>query len=380
MHTINLAESPADARPRRLGYSPALDGVRAVAVLAVLAYHGGVLPGGYLGVDLFLVLSGFLITSLLVEEVARSGRVDLTAFWVRRAARLMPAAAALLLVASLAVTLHAPTRGRGDVLLNAAATAAGVDNWWRVHDQQGGGIWLGHVWSLSVEQQFYLFWPLLLALLIGRWGLAHRRRIATAVALTATAVAVHRLVLIGAGASAMRIYFGTDARADALLVGCALGLGLHGARLTGRSRTPRSVAAVGAWVALVLAALWSPTLEQEPWYLFRGGFLVVAVAAALIVGQAITDPGAGPARVLEARPLVGLGKISYGFYLWHYPVLAVVRGAAATRLPLWVITLVAGVATAGVAQLSWQWLERPGARLIQARWAACRHRGEPVAG
>ncbi len=224
------AESVADATERRssprLPYIPALDGLRAIAVLAVLVYHSGVrwLPGGFLGVEVFFVLSGYLITSLLVSEYRETGRIDLKSFWIRRARRLLPALFLLLLATLTYAVIFLPqqvTQLRSD----AVAAALYVTNWWLIFDhksyfeEMGRPSLLKHLWSLAVEEQFYLIWPPLFALGISR---LRERKMILGVLGAAGLSTVLMAILFQPGVDPSRIYYGTDTRAAELLIGAAL--------------------------------------------------------------------------------------------------------------------------------------------------------------
>ncbi len=313
-----------------------LDGLRALAVGAVIAYHvrAAWLPGGYLGVDVFFGISGFLITYLLVAEHGRRGRIALRGFWRRRAVRLLPE----LLLVLLACAVTARLAGGGDTGLgdglrgDAVASLLFCGNWWQIH--QGADYFhhlgtpplLQHLWSLSVEEQFYLVWPLLLALCL-RLGrpVRGRRRSWPAAALGIAALGgaaaslwrMHVLAAHGAG-GVSRAYFGTDAHSGALLAGCAAALLLPtlrrlADRLPRRGLTPFCLA-LGVLAAFAATGPGDATM-------YGWGFAVVAAATAVVCAGCAAGT---PVRLLDAAPLRLVGRHSYGLYLWHWPVVVTV--------------------------------------------------------
>jgi peptidoglycan/LPS O-acetylase OafA/YrhL len=331
-------------------YRPALDGVRGIAILLVLGKHAFGWPKqGGLGVDLFFVLSGFLITSLLLEEQRERGRVSLRHFFWRRALRLFPALITMLLAyATVKVAQGELPDAAGPLALAATYTA----NLALAGDISSMPEALTHLWSLAQEEQFYLLWPPLLV-----FGLALRRsRLLPHFVIGAIIlVALERARLGGAGASLDRVYFAPDTHAEPLLVGCLFGIwsvnGLPALLTPDRQR--RILASVAA--ALYLGAsvflhdLWLAVYVTPL-------FTLLAGAAAVVVISAARDES-GIARVLQARPLVGLGRISYGLYLWHVPLLAALGAAALDRgLP---ISIAAAIASIVIAALSHRYVETP---------------------
>jgi peptidoglycan/LPS O-acetylase OafA/YrhL len=338
----------------------ALDGLRGVAIVLVVAFHSrvvlyraGFVDGGYLGVDLFFVLSGFLITALLLREEADRGRVSFGNFYVRRALRLLPALFFFLAMHALYVVVTQPTalEGRGDEAGTILAAVLYGSNWLITFDPTSVARGLGHLWSLAIEEQFYLLWP---GIVIAFLGL--RRRVNVVVAIVGTAivvVTVYRAALWLQGKDWTEIYYRTDARADALLIGALLAI------LWVRGLTPRRGLSVAAWMATAVM-LVCVQLAQGSW-LYLGGFTVFALAAAAMILVAVDGSWVGN-RVLEWGPLRLLGRVSYGLYLWQSFVFYVVARygdswGAPTRL------VVAYVAIACATAVSWFVVERPALRL-----------------
>ena len=311
---------------RSLPHVPALDGIRGVAVAAVLLHHADRLKGGWLGVDLFFALSGYLITALLLREFAQrdDGRVDLGRFWSRRIRRLGPALIITLVgVGVFAATVAAPV-DRLAIRDDGLATLFEVANWRTI--LTGGDYWarsgapspLRHTWSLAIEEQIYLLWPLALAGLLAWRG---KVRAVLVVALGGAAASTALLIgLHAAGASQPRLYYGTDTRATTLLLGAAVAawrahLGPQRWAATGPSR--RGVAIGGA---VVLAGLWW-RLDGAGSLPYRGLLPLAGLAGACVVAGLADRRHPGPlGRVLSLAPLVLLGQISYGLYLYHWPI------------------------------------------------------------
>jgi peptidoglycan/LPS O-acetylase OafA/YrhL len=354
------AQSSTAGEPYRAGaYLPAIDGLRALSIIAVLLYHDGELVrGGYLGVDVFFVLSGFLITSLLFQEWRRTARVDLRGFYLRRALRLFPALAALLAVA-LAFALLRPNAPQSPKILRGVGySVLYLTNWIAAPDPMALGP-LSHTWSLAVEEQFYLLWPLVfLGLLRLTKG---RPRLSAAIFGLAALAAAWRAGLYLAGVSSWRLYVGTDSRADSLLVGGAIAVALaHGdlPRLVGGARASRVLGLVGA--AVIGWFMIGTPLQWGGYYL--GVFTVIALAAGALVIAVATNPTWAVTRFLSTAPLVWVGRLSYALYLWHFPIFGLLKtdrlGVSPTlitiaRLPL---AFVAAV-------LSYYLIERPFLRL-----------------
>ncbi len=334
-------------RGRRL---PALDGLRALAVIAVVAYHLGFgwARGGYLGVDLFFVLSGFLITSLLLEEHEASDRIALGAFWGRRARRLLPALFAMVTVVMAFIVLDGrygnsafiATFDLSSLRPQALASLFYVANWQLIathHSyfaQFSAPSPFQHTWSLAIEEQFYLVWPFLtLALITG--GLARRRRVGiSTTTLIAVASATLMAVLFVPGADPSRIYYGTDTRIQDLAVGALLAW-LTARRPETPPRIERLLAAIAPLALCGLLALMALAGSAVAIgngadaggipsnFMFEGGFLVASVLCAIVIADVRRD-GSVLARGLSWRPVVAVGVVSYGIYLWHWPVIVLV--------------------------------------------------------
>lgn len=348
-----------------LAHQPGLDGLRGAAVLAVLAYHLGWLPGGFLGVSLFFTLSGFLITNLLLQEADRSGRIRLGAFWARRARRLLPAAVAGVALA-VAVTAATGTPDQLRALPGDVIGALGYSANWRfvlAHNSYRAGFAapsaLLHYWSLAIEEQLYVVLPLLVGVAaLRRKGHLRRgnRRARLGAVLTVLMAGSAVATLVLGPAHADRVYFGTDTRMFELLAGAMLAIaaGFPGAARD-RLRRARWAGPVGAAAGVGVLALWCLSHQSDPW-LYRGGLWAVsALSGALIVGACWSRR---MGRALTSWPLPAAGRISYGLYVYHWPLFVALDSAhtGLHGIPLAVARLGATVATAAV---SYRWLEQP---------------------
>ena len=313
------------AREERLGYRPALDGLRAVAILSVMAGHtwGWLLPGGFVGVDIFFVLSGFLITTLLLEERERTGRISLRLFYARRALRLLPALAALVVAVVIWILLTSPTPLREATIHGLPAVVFYVSNlvWGLWHVNLG---LFGHTWSLSLEEQFYVMWPaVLLALLSFRRG---ARSILTLCLLAIAAAMILRWEISRRNMTEDGLRRLTNLRIDVLLVGCALALAAARGWL---ARIPRWLAPVAVLVSvgvLVFFAAFVPRGFNDPRF-YRGGFTLIAIATAVLIAGIVHIPSRPLIWVLSLPVMVWIGRISYALYLWHTPIRDVLNGS-----------------------------------------------------
>lgn len=378
-------QAPTD-RGVRLPGMPGLDGLRALAVVAVLLYHAGVawIPGGFLGVEVFFVISGYLITALLVTERNRHGRIDLKAFWLRRARRLLPALYLVVVVTLGFAVLFLPREVAG--LRGDALSAFGyVTNWYLIFGNEsyfeamGRPSLLRHLWSLAVEEQFYLLWPPVVALgaAVGarRWRL--RRLIVVALA-TAGISALLMALSYTPGIDPSRIYYGTDTRATGLLLGAALafvwrpgerGPGGICARLRTRGATGRlrrrwgwtrpALLDAAALITLAALAFFCLRLDEFQPLLYKGGFAAVGLTTAALI-FVVAHPGARIGNaVLGCAPLRWIGKRSYGIYLWHWPVFMVTRPGMDVPLDGTTLLVLRLAATVLLAHLSYRYVEEP---------------------
>lgn len=356
---------PADAERgpgKKTWRAPGLDGVRALAVLCVLGFHESWswLPGGFLGVDVFFVLSGFLITDILAAKFGRDGEVGLRTFWQRRARRLLPALGLMLLTVTAAVTVLEPSQ-RNTLPPALLGAVTYTSNWWQAFAHVSYFSLYGpppvfqHLWSLAVEEQFYLIWPLLLTVVL----LVVRSQALRVVFAWTAAVASASIMLAiyVPGHDPSLIYYGTDTHASALLIGAALALTWPLAKVAAAAGKLRlSFDILGAIGLLVLGwAAWHFS-GADP-FVYPYGLVIAALAAGGLVLSA-----AAPGRIatlLSWTPLRWLGVRSYGIYLWHWPVIAITvdldpRGASTFGL-----RAIDALLAIGLAAASWHWLEEP---------------------
>ncbi len=356
----------------RLAHLPALDGIRALSVTAVFLYHTRFpwAAGGFLGVESFFVISGFLITSLLLREWLGSGRIDLKGFWLRRARRLLPALWALLLAAPVAAALWMPG-ALPRLWEDTVAALVYATNWAYIvrqipyFEQFAQPPLLQHLWSLAVEEQFYIVWPLVVfaaarGLKLG--SLRDARRLVPGLAVAALASTIWMAVSFDPQGDASRVYFGTDTRAAGFLVGALLAAVWQPTGESGRRWED-----VAGWVALgALLIAFVSVDEFTPW-LYRGGFLMIAALTAVVIRLTLVK-GTSIEAVLASRPFAWIGARSYGLYLWHWPVV-VVTGPALAALPWQIAVGAQAFVTLCLSEASYRWVESPIRRQGFATWA-----------
>jgi peptidoglycan/LPS O-acetylase OafA/YrhL len=355
---------------------PGLDGLRGVAVLAVIAYHLNLvhfLSAGFLGVDIFFTVSGFIITALLLQEHGQTGRIDFAAFYLRRARRLFPAALVMLLVLVALTPLLLPVALQR-LVEDLPAAFFYLSNWWQIVAKQSyfeaieNPRLLQHLWSLAVEEQYYLLWPLLTLGLLNKIGKTGLGLAATCIALASTAWMAWLYVTQIDGGDPSRVYLGTDTHLMGLLTGSALAAWWNPWKLRPTSPTSDKVVNLAGTAALA-ALVWAMAETHEGMAgLYQGGFLGAAVLTCVVI-VASTREGTWVAWMLSRRPMLWLGARSYSLYLWHWPVVVWLKpssqadaleltGANASRLAL---TLVC-------AEASYRWVEKPWAVGSRRAW------------
>jgi peptidoglycan/LPS O-acetylase OafA/YrhL len=347
----------------KLGYRPELDGLRGLAIALVVSLHVSGWPrGGFLGVDAFFTLSGFLITTILLQEWQAGGTISLRNFYVRRVLRLVPGLACLLLVYALvAVALGGVDRNLR--LRGVLYSAVYVANWPQAFDLAFPKEEMGYIWSLAVEEQFYLLWPLSLVCLLRSGGLRPQRLTLILVA-TILALAAWTTFLTLARVPGPRLYFGTDARLNELLVGC-----LFGVIWTTRLGTPSALARLSLNVAAVAGMVFLGwrifgTHYWVPWW-STSGLTLTAVAVGVVIYASVTESLPVLTKALGARWLGFIGTISYSLYLWHVPAVRLISSTSLDQIE-WISIPLKILLSVGAACGSYYWIELPFLRTKQA--------------
>lgn len=347
-------------------YMPGLDGIRAVAVFAVIAYHLNLewATGGFLGVGVFFVLSGYLITDLLIMQWVNTGQIDLRHFWIGRAKRLLPAQLLVLIVVAIWMLLFNFSQIAG-FWTDWLASLFYVANWWFIFNDVGYFSNFGqpsallHFWSLAVEEQFYLVWPVLL--LLGLRFVHKRKYLLGLILLGVFASALEMAFLHQPGLmDTSRVYYGTDTRAFALLIGAALALCVPSQMFKGEIAYNKclrvSFDAIGATCLALLIWMFWQTNQYEA-FLYRGGMVLQSLATAGVVAAAV-HPSTWISRILGCKLLRWFGVRSYGIYLWHYPILVLfipmLKGENSfAHIFLQIVAILL------VASISWRFIEQP---------------------
>jgi peptidoglycan/LPS O-acetylase OafA/YrhL len=378
----------APAHGPGLAYIPALDGIRALAIIATMGFHGGVFltSGGFFGVDAFFTLSGFLITSLLLSEWQETATVRLRAFWTRRARRLLPGLVVMLLGVALYAAYLVPKGTYPSLRADGIATLFYFANWHFIavgsnyFDQTSLVSPLSHTWSLAVEEQFYLVWPLIVLCVFKWWK---SKRVLLAVCLAGSMASAVEMAVTYSPSEANRLYYGTDTRAQSLLVGASLAVVLslwadrrrrEGSAPSRQSRAAHHLGGDPAWAAqtargrrivlavglsgVVAGALLWWLLSSQSSLTYEGGFLMAALATTAVLFSVTCSQRSILAAALSVSPLRFVGRISYGMYLWHFPLFIYFNGARTglTGYPLFAIR---SAVTVAVASVSFYVVERP---------------------
>src|SRR3954454_15509958 len=368
-----LQPTSSDHQPR--SHIAALDGLRGLAVIAVLFFHAGKMRGGFLGVDLFFALSGFLITSLLLAEVDRRGRVGLVAFWGRRFRRLLPAVLLLLVAVTVIVTLVASIPERAATLEDGPWAQFYVANWHAIagHRDYWASFELprmfGHLWSLAIEEQFYVVWPVIVGLIAWRAKNVHRAVLVFCI--VASSLSLLWMIALFNPADPTRVYIGTDTRASSLLLGALF------ATAPMRSGVGRVVVGLGgmlstvvAVIAAVIGTAWFVVDGPTSRWLFHGGLFVHSLLSALLVAVCAASPRARASRPIGWAPLAFVGVLSYSLSLWHWPIYALLTERR-THLSGWSLFGVRVAVSFAAAAISKVLIEDP--VRFRAAWA----RGRP---
>ena len=343
-------------RPR--AHIAALDGLRGLAVIAVLLFHAGKMEGGFLGVDLFFALSGFLITSLLLTEVDLIGRVRLVAFWGRRFRRLLPAVLLLLVAVTVITTLVASVPERAATLNDGPWAQAYVANWHAIagHRDYWASFELprmfGHLWSLAIEEQFYLVWPIVVGLIA--WRSRHVHRTVIVVCIVASLASLLWMIRLFDPADPTRVYIGTDTRASSLLLGALFAAApLRSAAMRYTARIGNAFSWTAAGILGIIGLFWFMVNGPSSTWLFHGGLFVHSLLSALLVAGCAARPDATASRWIGWAPLRVTGVLSYSLYLWHWPVYALLspQRTGMSGWPLIALRIAVAFAAAAISKV-----------------------------
>jgi len=360
-------DTPPRGRPRlKVPYEPGIDGLRAIAVTSVLLYHSDVpwVPGGFFGVEVFFVISGYLITALLLAEWRNGHRIALGSFYLRRARRLLPALFLMLGVVGLYSVLFLPDEVhtlRGDTF--GAVTY--VQNWWQIFAgrsyfaEAGRPPLLKHLWSLAVEEQFYLVWPLICAVLFRFFGDRPGRLFGIIAGGALFSTFLMWLMFPGDALNASRVYYGTDTRASGLLLGAALAVAWPPWRLTPKvTLAGRAVLNIAGCVGLAIVGWYLFGVSDSAAWVYSGGFLLLGFGTLLVIATTV-HPGADIRRLLGFKPLVWIGLRSYSLYIWHWPIYQITRPDLDVPLHGYALLALRLTLTVIIAELSFRFVETP---------------------
>ncbi|WP_342719927.1 acyltransferase family protein (plasmid) [Bacillus paramycoides] len=345
-------------------YMVGLDSLRGLAILGVILYHINFnwMPGGFLGVTVFFVLSGYLITDILAMEWKRNKRIDLKKFWLSRARRLLPAMLVMLVITLAWITIFHSSlleKMRGDSL----AALFYVSNWWYIYhklsyfDNFNQISPLNHFWSLAVEEQFYVVWPFIISL--GLYYIKKQSRMILLICLGVFASALAMAILYEPGVDPSRIYYGTDTRAFSLLIGAVLALVWPSNRLANKI-IPKArfiLDVVGGIALIIILVMFWKTNQYDP-FLYKGGMVLLSIATALLVAN-LAHPASRIAQFLRFRPLRWIGVRSYGIYLWHYPILTLTTPKVNAGDFSIIRAILQFLLIILIAQISWKFIEKP---------------------
>ncbi|HFK1449964.1 TPA: acyltransferase family protein [Bacillus pacificus] len=345
-------------------YMVGLDSLRGLAILGVILYHINFnwMPGGFLGVTVFFVLSGYLITDILAMEWKRNKRIDLKKFWLSRARRLLSGMIVMLVITLAWITIFHSSlleKMRGDSL----AALFYVSNWWYIYhklsyfDNFNQISPLNHFWSLAVEEQFYVVWPFIISL--GLYYIKKQSRMILLICLGVFASALAMTILYEPGVDPSRIYYGTDTRAFSLLIGAVLALVWPSNRLANKI-IPKArfiLDVVGGIALIIILVMFWKTNQYDP-FLYKGGMVLLSIATALLVAN-LAHPASRIAQFLRFRPLRWVGVRSYGIYLWHYPILTLTTPKVTVGDFSIIRAILQFLLIILIAQISWKFIEKP---------------------
>ena len=349
-------------------YIPAIDGLRAVAVIAVLLYHLGVswIPGGFLGVDLFFVISGYVITRLLLDSIQRSGGLDLRAFYKSRVRRLLPPLVFMIVTTTLFIGVWAPDTIKR-LLTDTPFALTGIMNWWLVYRQQdyfeaiGRPPLLQHTWSLGVEAQFYLIWPLILLLVLRQFG----RKVIPIAALTIAIGSGIALLLVSmsidssSSQSVSHVYFGTDTHSIGLFLGAALAVNWipQNLKVDIARRAQDVIDGIGVFGFLGILSCFLFIDQSNP-TLYKIAFPLAGIFGCAII-MSVVHPASRFAPLLQGKAILWIGERSYAIYLWHWIIFQVTRPSVDLAGASWALYALRVLIVFALADISLRWVELP---------------------